>query len=160
MTQNLRLAAGTTLTPSDSNVANNWYFPSNDLTEGDTYSEARSHNGDSETGNWYNFCAASAGTVCDEMSTTNSRYDVCPKGWRMPNASEFNTIIDHAIDFAPIATGRYGGGRLRYTEYGYWWSSSAFGSGLQYFLHDKDNSLSTSDTPRNLGMSIRCIRSN
>ena len=35
-------------------------------------------------GVYYNYCAASAGTVCAVSNTINASVDVCPKGWRMP----------------------------------------------------------------------------
>ena len=39
-------------------------------------------------GNYYNFCAASAGTLCEERNTTyaSAEDDICPANWRMPSA--------------------------------------------------------------------------
>ncbi len=31
----------------------------------------------------YNYCAATANTMCVDTSTTNAAYDICPKGWKM-----------------------------------------------------------------------------
>ncbi len=92
MTQNLRLSGGRTLTSADSNVASSWYFPNTSLTSGDTYTEARSTiSSNTSYGGYYNYCAASAGSVCarTEMDATQS---ICPKGWRLPTLNEMSGI--------------------------------------------------------------------
>ena len=72
MTQNLRLAGGQTLTSEDSNVASSWEFPSDSLTLGNSYTEARSAiNSNTSYGGYYNYCAASAGT-CSSSSAQDA----------------------------------------------------------------------------------------
>ena len=164
MTQNLRLSGGRTLTPADSNVASNWSFPSNSLTSGDSYTEARSLiSSNTSYGGYYNFCAASAGTVCS-TDKQNSTYDICPKGWRLPTSSEQNSIISYLSAFSPIAAGNYSGGMLADRGYrSHWWSSTVYSSVYQYAL-DYDSNLNFEVTNtygfRDRGLSVRCIRSN
>ena len=166
MTQNLRLAGGTTLTSADSNVASSWSFPDNSLSSsgtnyiGDTYTTA-GYVVDSTYGGYYNFCAASAGTVCSK-SMQDVTYDICPKGWRLPTQSEFAGIVSYSSAFSPVYSGYYHSGSLvRTGSYGYWWSSTASVSSSQYSLHYYSGSLGTSYSYGNkfLGYSVRCIRS-
>ena len=90
MTQNLRLSGGRTLTSADSNVASSWSFPSTSLTSGNSYTDAYSTiRSNTSYGGYYNFCAASAGTVCTGTATIDATYDICPKGWRLPTRNEF-----------------------------------------------------------------------
>lgn len=65
MTQNLRLSGGRTLTTSDSNVTSNWYFPSTQLAgASDSYTESQmTISSNASYGGYYNYCAASAGTI-------------------------------------------------------------------------------------------------
>ena len=46
--------------------------------------------GNYKIGNYYNFCAASAGSYCytntDTTHTSNAGYDICPTGWRLPRS--------------------------------------------------------------------------
>ena len=164
MTQNLRLSGGRTLTPADSNVASNWSFPSNSLTSGDSYTEARSLiSSNTSYGGYYNFCAASAGTVCS-TDKQNSTYDICPKGWRLPTSSEQNSIISYLSAFSPIAAGNYSEGMLADRGYrSHWWSSTVYSGVYQYAL-DYDSNLNFEVTNiygfRYRGLSVRCIRSN
>ena len=166
MTQNLRLAGGITLTSADSNVASNWSFPNNSLSSsgtnyiGNTYTTA-GYVVDSTYGGYYNYCAASAGTVCSQ-TMQDATYDICPKGWRLPTQSEFAGITGYSSAFSPVYSGRYYGGSLSNTgSFGYWWSSTAYGNGSQYYLgYYVSGSLGTSGGNRkNYGFSVRCVRS-
>lgn len=159
MTQNLRLSGGRTLTSADSNVASSWYFPSTSLTSGSSFTDAR-YAVDSTYGAYYNFCAASAGTNCQTSTTTNTTYDICPKGWRLPTQSEFAGIVSYSSTFSPVHSGQYGAGSLYDTgSYGYWWSSTAYSSGSQYVLYYSGSILGTSQIALFYGNSVRCIRS-
>ena len=168
MTQNLRLAGGQTLTLEDSNVVGSWEFPNNSLTLGNSYTEARSDISDdpehsTEYGGYYNYCAASAGTVCSSSSAQNATQDVCPKGWRLPNYDEMNGITGSASVFAPVYSGYYDNGSLKdANSYGYWWSSTALNSDLQFYIDYYSGSLYAGfrNNTRYNGGSVRCIRSN
>ena len=161
MTQNLRLSGGRTLTSADSNVASSWSFPSNSLTSGNSSTEARSLiSSNTSYGGYYNYCAASAGTVCSSSSAQDATYDICPKGWRLPTNSEQSGITGYVSAFSPVLSGYYYDGSLYYTgSYGNWWSATAHVSYFQYNLTYNGSSLNTNYYNNNYGYSVRCIRS-
>lgn len=163
MTQNLRLAGGTTLTSTYSNVSSSYTIPTTDLTTGDnSYTQGEIHNsGNTTNGYWYNFCAASAGTNCS-TSISGATYDICPKGWRLPTYNEFSGITDtsYISAFSPVTGGFYSDGWLLNTRIGYWWSSTAHDSSYQYNLRYNGSNLYTSaNNSKNLGYYVRCILS-
>ena len=161
MTQNLRIAGGTTLTSTYSNVASSYTIPTTDLTSGNSYTDGRIHNsGDTTTGYWYNYCAASAGTVCSQTQQDAS-YDICPKGWRLPTETEFDGIngTSYISAFSPVTGGYYNRGSLDVTGYGYWWSSTAGNSNSQYNLLYRGSILHTFYNYKSYGLYVRCIRS-
>ena len=170
MTQNLRLSRGRTLTSTDSNVASSWYFPTADLTLGTSLSEARSHPGDTTTGYWYNYCAASAGTVCSEVSV-NATYDICPKGWRLPTMSEQRSAAGDPDEtgFSPVAGGYYDDGSIVATYSGMWWSATTSGGnqGQHYYSTYQSSSFDSGHVyyggyarSERYGLYVRCIKSN
>ena len=160
MTQNLRLSGGRTLTSADSNVASNWPFPSNSLTSGNSYTEARSLiSSNTSYGGYYNYCAASAGTVCSQAKVDTTQ-DICPKGWRLPTYNEQYGIRSYVSAFSPVNSGRYYNGSLNSTgSNGFWWSATANDSNIQYSLRYGSGSLDTSLNNKRSGFSVRCIRS-
>ena len=161
MTQNLRLSSGRTLTSADSNVTRNWTFPTGSLTSGDTYTEARSAiNSNTSYGGYYNYCAASAGTVCSSSSAQDATQDICPKGWRLPTDNEMGGITSYASAFSPVYSGYYNDGSLVNTgSSGYWWSATAYSRFYQYRLYYYGGSLYTNSYGNKyLGNSVRCIR--
>ena len=161
MTQNLRLSGGRTLTSADSNVASSWSFPSTSLTSGNSFTDAYSTiSSNTSYGGYYNFCAASAGTNCSSSNFSNTTYDICPKGWRLPTYNEQQGITGYSSAFSPVYSGYYNLGSLSNTgSYGYWWSSTANDSSFQYLLRYYSGSLITSGSNKGLGNSVRCIRS-
>ena len=168
MTQNLRLAGGQTLTSEESNIVGSWEFPNNSLTLGNSYTEARSILSDNpnpdtalEYGGYYNYCAASAGTVCNDTTEQDATQDICPRGWRLPTNSEQSGITSYVSAFSPVYSGYYDNGSLRSTgSYGLWWSATASNSSYQYSLYYNSSSLGTNGYNKGLGFSVRCIRSN
>lgn len=160
MTQNLRIAGGTTLTSTYSNVSSSYTIPTTDLTSGNVFYEGRIHDsGNTINGYWYNFCAVSAGTKCNASSSSNTTYDICPKGWRLPTKSEIAGIIGYSSAFSPVTGGYYNAGSLRTTGSGYWWSSTAYDSINRENLVYDGSRLYTLYYPSNLGFYVRCIRS-
>ena len=173
MTQNLRIASGTELTSADSNLpeGTTYTIPTADLTSGNSYTEGRVHagepsNGESatDTGYWYNYCAASAGSICSLSSAQNATQSICPAGWELPtggfNNSQQSSITSYVDAFSPVYSGCYSNGTLSYAgSSGYWWSTTPYGSNLQYYLYYGSGSLSTSYANKGLGLSVRCIRS-
>ena len=166
MTQNLRLSSTTesgsarVLTSVDSNVTQNWTFPTGSLTSGNTYTEARSLiSSNTSYGGYYNFCAASAGTNCQTSSTINTTYDICPKGWRLPTRNEMSGITSSTSAFSPVLSGFYNRGMLYSTgSDGYWWSATAYDSNGQCYLYYGGSSMDTNCDDKYRGFSVRCIR--
>ena len=162
MTQNLRLPGGTMLTISDSNVTRNYTLPSSSTSGFISYTVAKMYNGTSTSyGAYYNYCAASAGTVCNDTMKQDATQDICPKGWRLPTHNEQDGITGDVSSFSPVYSGLYfSSSLLTDGSYGYWWSATASSSNLQYGLYYNSGSLDTSDIDdRRNGNSVRCIRS-
>ena len=171
MTQNLRLSGGQTLTSEDSNVVGTWEFPSDSLTLGNSSTEARSTISDDpehalEYGGYYNFCAASAGTICNDTTVQDAVQDICPKGWRLPTggtSSEMADISRYVSAFPPVLSGAYVNGVPNYIgSFGDWWSATVSGyNGIgQFVLFYNGNSFDhLSSLARLNGLSVRCIRS-
>ena len=165
MTQNLRIAGGTTLNSSTSNVASNYTLPADSTSGFHSYTVASMHySGDTTTGAWYNLCAASAGTNCQNSTQYDTTYDICPKGWRLPTQTEFSGITgtSYISAFSPVLSGYYSNGTLlNASSAGRWWSATAYDSSLQYYLdYASSGSGSTSYSINKFdGLSVRCIRS-
>ena len=168
MTQNLRLSSTTEdgssriLTSGDSNVTRDWTFPTGSLTSGDSYTDARSAiSSNTSYGGYYNYCAASAGTVCGSSSAQDATQDICPKGWRLPTHDEQSGITSYTSAFSPVYSGIYHGGSLGSTgSFGYWWSATAFDSDSRYLLFYFSGGLYTYYNDKYNGYSVRCIRAN
>ena len=166
MTTNLRIAKGTRLTSTDSNLPDGttYTIPSTDL-EGNphSYADGQVHDSGSNTiGYWYNFCAASAGTNCHSSTAVDTTADICPKGWSLPNKDQIDGLNGNTYvsAFAPVTGGYYNFGRLSLTSYGYWWSSTANDPYLQHSLGYNGSSLDTGDNDyKSSGLYVRCVRS-
>ena len=174
MTQNLRLSGGRTLTSEESNIVGSWEFPANSLTLGDSFTEARSAISDDpehalEYGGYYNFCAASAGTVCNKTTEQDATQDICPKGWRLPTYDEQADISETGITgyvsaFSPVPSGACLSGYCGTDDFGYWWSATAdkdYGVRwyYQHVMFSDGSDLYASGGERSTGLSVRCIRS-
>ncbi len=97
MQQNLRLGgtSAMNLTPSDTNIKSNWTLPAA-VTSWNTsnYAVAQTRIGSTSLssswqtswGNYYSWCAATAGT-CSESTADNVNVSgsICPKGWHLPS---------------------------------------------------------------------------
>ncbi|MBQ2695324.1 hypothetical protein IJG04_01655, partial [Candidatus Saccharibacteria bacterium] len=181
MTQNLRITG--TISSTDSNFSTNSTFnvKAADL-KGSSYSytEAQSHVADStdvsasssatggpytvnQLGVWYNYCAASAGTVCSQTQK-NATEDICPAGWHLPSYNTapgaFSGITSYSPAFSPIYGGYYGSGSLNSaTTYGSWWSATASNASSQYYLNYYNGSLNTSvfNFNKSYGYYVRCV---
>lgn len=180
MTQNLRLAGGTTLTSADSNVASDYTIPTTPLKDSEgSYTDGQVQKaGNTDYGYWYNFCAASAGTACKDIfeeEFQGSTYDICPAGWRLPIMLELEGLYDlgsltYNSAFLPVVGGYwYNGSRSNAKINGLWWSSTASDSysslyNLDYVYTDNGDG-SASDflyfgtQDRQSGLYIRCVKS-
>ena len=72
------------------------------LAPGSSFGEEKHSSG--KVGMLYNYCAATAGSYCYDNSgtnaapsNTNAQYDICPAGWKMPSADEFQGICDATL---------------------------------------------------------------
>ena len=161
MTQNLRFT-GTELDPLTSNVGVATTVSYGDLTSGDSYDQARIHEGKDSNGDptvWYNFAAASAMTITGGSNESDAVYDICPKGWRLPTEDEFAAIRSNKGAFNPVGGGRYQQGILLVPDFGHWWSSTKVGGNGRYQLYGNSiRGLSVDyNGSRDRGHYIRCI---
>lgn len=170
MIDNLAIGKGQAMTPADTNINSNWTMPQTDLTTGDnSYTQAEIHEGTGNQGNWYNYCAATAGTICDSSNSTNTTYDICPKGWRLPTLAEQTSITGtsqsswsttNVTAFNAVAAGIYATGSLNLSgSSGYWWSSTASNTSGRYSLgYNTSNGLNSGNRyARIYGISVRCV---
>ena len=164
MTQNLRLSSGRTLTSADSNVLSSWYFSTSGFTYAGSYTQANSFNTrNTSYGYFYNYCAATAGTICQESSAEEATYDICPKGWHLPSRVQFETLSSYYSAFSVVYGGNYFRG-LHQNEglLGSWWSSTASSDINRKILQINASPSSAIGiaTRRTSGETIRCILSN
>ena len=169
-----------TLTSDDTNTdpgLNNGEFllPASGSWE-DTYVDAQINSSKKDTiqnsqndwrvGNYYNYCAASAGTYCEPDGEGDAVYDICPSNWRMPtggNGGEYQTVADLYGDIAsvlklPLSGRYYSGASGRIGEDGYFWSSTNRDNLRMYYLNRTSSSISpTGSYRRDRGYSMRCV---
>ena len=198
MLENLRLdpeTLNTTITTSNTNMDPNTPFtlPESDseifgqfnlngfLTPGimtsfkDEEKTHREYTG--KVGVFYNYCAASAGTICSEDNYASAKYDICPKGWRMPtggSSGEYKGLYvaynSNPILFMEamkdILSGLYSGGsHSGFTSGMYWTSSNNNEYRRMYSLNTEDIPQYDSiyvdadySAPERInGLTIRCI---
>ncbi|MBR2766746.1 hypothetical protein IKD67_01520 [Candidatus Saccharibacteria bacterium] len=178
MTQNLRIThtegqpVGTILA-ENSNFNNDITFDG-DLTSGNSYVAKRYHTPTEtdlstlgltadQVGVWYNYCAVSAGTVCNSTDTVDATEDICPAGWGLPSLEQIKTILPYKTSLPLYFTGYYSAGSLTSAnQRGYWWSSSANNATTQYSLRYLTNGSSTTfvstTSNKRYGFSTRCVK--
>ncbi len=186
---NLRLGSDTeiTLTPADTNTATNFTLPASstdkfsDNTAGWTtpgintsLSNTISTNGvyQGNIGVFYNYCAASAGTICAPKgeNASNASYDICPASWRMPtggSSGEYQALYAaYNSDYTNFQTalrtplsGYFGVGSADYQgSYGGFWSSTRYDGYYMHSLYANASNVYPQDYYwRNLGISVRCV---
>ncbi|MBQ3280489.1 hypothetical protein IJG92_02430 [Candidatus Saccharibacteria bacterium] len=145
-----------TLLPSGSNIASAWSTPTNSLTLGDDYTDSRMECS-STYGAWYNYAAASAGTITGSSNTSAQVYDICPAGWRLPTNSEQSSITSYSSEYSPITGGTYYAGALGATEDGYWLSSTSYSATERYILVWRNSRLYADGGIRVSGVYVRCV---
>lgn len=122
---------------------------------------------------YYNFYAASGGTISGSSNANNSTYDICPAGWRLPtggSAGELGVITDAYVDYAkiraPLAlggaafgmTGSFNGTTVNPNGNGYYWSSTrSSNTNMRYLITFSTGANDASTVNRRTGASIRCV---
>ena len=173
MAQNLRITNTTgqpvgTILAQDSNFSSNITFDG-DLTLGNSYTAKRYHVPTTEdlstigltkdeVGTWYNLCAASAGTNCDNTTTSTVAQDICPAGWKLPTSDDINGIINYSSAFSPRLSGYYQTGALGANIYGYWWSTDSSNGTTWVTFRWAASALSARTSNKRNGLSVRCIK--
>ena len=103
MTENLRLGDPTkeiTLTPADSNVAENFVLPVAQTSGSQTWGYDEEHVFVRDTrakGALYSYFTAIAGSQLDSEVTTPG-YSICPKGWILPDHNAYYYLIHMKYD--------------------------------------------------------------
>ena len=129
---------------------------------------------DAPYGTLYNYCAASAGAICNSSNSDNARYDLCPSGWRLPtggSGGEFDILYTKlgsspATWRGPITSGGAAFTLAGYTNtpivgqgvYGFLWSSTRVNNISMYDPYYVDTTVwPTNADSRERGCSLRCI---
>ena len=206
MTQNLRYLGDTgsaakimTIGNNNSNVANTsidlYSLKSGDAQSFNAYSSATCgssstagynnacvyDSGDTTKGVWYNYYAATAGTISGSSNSTAASQDICPKNWHLPTGpsttanTDFNKLVGNTTSgwqnptagltaFSAVAGGYYLDGSLNGPTYGYWWSATARNATsriilLYNFSNGQFIGSNTGAYVRYLGYFVRCVRS-
>ncbi|MBQ3263761.1 hypothetical protein IJH06_01470, partial [Candidatus Saccharibacteria bacterium] len=173
MEQNLYLPTGFTLYAGDSNIYStaasknqklSWTTPSSSTMPSNSYDTpymvtgTYTDNTYNVTGGWYNYCAASAQTVCDNATSENANSDICPKGWRLPSYSEMDNVKGAARSNWKFYAGNYYSGSLTYaSKRSYWWSATVYSAASQYGLNYRSSSLSNGSYDKCYGFFVRCV---
>ncbi|MBQ3474229.1 InlB B-repeat-containing protein [Candidatus Saccharibacteria bacterium] len=136
----------------------------------------------SKRGVYYNYCAASAGSYCYDISSGNDKpntyYDIegdlCPSGWHLPtgtsngnNTEDYNVLVQSynsgSYDFRDQFSVPYSGYLISssYSSLGttaHFWSST-YNSNYYMMLLNVSNSTSpgTLNDMRHYGLSVRCV---
>ena len=201
MTQNLRYLGDTgsaaktmTIGNSNSNVSNksitlyslnssnagNFNAYSNHCDDSNGYNYACVYDsGSTTTGVWYNYYAASAGTISTNDNNTHATNDICPKNWHLPNGINYTADSDYSrlignntsgwqsptsglAAFGAVAGGFYAYGTIPSTVYGRWWSASSNITIYRWSLdyRSSDGQFDSYNLyARHLGFFVRCVRS-
>ena len=166
MTQNLSIGCTTgeaisqkTLTSANSNVSADYTTPS---TSGhsNTYTDSKIVcSNDANKGAWYNYVAATAGTInTNGDNTTEASSSICPSGWKLPSHADISDAASNWDAFRPVTGGYYDSGTLHNTGHGYWWSTDAAGGTNRFYLEYSGSYLYTTYNSRYLGFYVRCVK--
>jgi uncharacterized protein (TIGR02145 family) len=171
---NTNIASGRTYTlPSSiSSGFNNYSAAQINTSRKDTLVNYGTGTNQAKAGVYYNFCAATAGTVC--YSSASASQDICPAGWRLPTgggSGEYQAlysaygsnpqIFSDALHMAYSGT-YWGNNNGDLGVKGRSWSSTSRFSGNSYNLcHEIKNGgyvTTPSDTNgQDVGMGVRCV---
>lgn len=131
-------------------------------------------NGGDTVGVYYNYCAATAGTVCAKETPDAAEYDICPAGWRLPTGGNgtgelvnlYSSYNNSATALRPGFSVVFGGwyeaatGKVKdYDNLTYIWSSTPSNTFNKSFaLMSNRSSVNASfGALETNGLSMRCI---
>ena len=134
--------------------------------------------GSTTTGVWYNYYAATAGTVSTNSNSTAASQDICPKNWHLPtgpnttSGTDFNILVGNTTGgyqaattgltaFSAVAGGYYSSGSFSGTDSGYWWSATAYDISRRYYLFYRSSNgqvRANNSSTRYAGIYVRCVR--
>jgi len=166
--EDTNMPEGTTFTIPASSTLNVWSLVP--AINSDNKNESLSYgNGDGLIGNYYNFCVATAGTICTETNTSTATYDICPKGWRMPIGSEYSSLYTYygsdITDFRNALHLTLAGGWNNSSDGdskgvlgGYWTSSWQNPTAMKALWLSLPSTVVVSGNDRGHRSSIRCVR--
>ena len=126
-----------------------------------------------QVGAWYNYYAASAGTISTNDNTTVTSSDICPSGWHLPTgpandtssdfykiyqstSSGYISINDYLTAFGPVTGGLIRDQMVQWPGEGFWWCNKT-----SYFLNynvDRGRLFHYSAYSKYDGLSIRCVK--
>ena len=167
MTQNLRLI-NKEISSVDSNLpeGETWIVPVSSTSGFNEYNENNAYL-DSTYGGYYSFYTATAGWGTNSVTSGNSPKDICPKGWRLPVISEYETLYSkypstsHLQDKAGFTlSGRvYQGAVDRQGTVGFYASSTLKNAYITYNLYLDDTNVNPVNDSENksIGLSVRCV---
>ncbi len=105
-------------------------------------------------------------------STQGSNYSICPRGWKLPTKSQYETLLSSAsignnsagsskirstpYNF-PYAGYVYGGSLQAVGSQGNYWSSTGGNNNRAYILYFDSSNVNTNNNYRYVGFSVRCI---
>ena len=157
-----------TLYSLDSSNAGNFGAYANHCDATNSYNYACVYDSSSTTtGVWYNYNAATAGTISTDNNSTTASNSICPAGWRLPSfdtskpAGSINSIslASQIAPFNPSGGGRYNNGSLNYTDYGFWWTDTARNATERRLMSYDGSSPAIESYNRRYGLFVRCVRS-
>ena len=149
------------LTSSNSNVSSTWSTGNAGNLVDDTNASRTTANMQCNAtyGAFYNYIAATAGTIYGDKNTTEASSSICPSGWRLPAKTEQTGIKSYMAAFNPVAGGAYSIGYLSFTNTGRWWSSTAQSNGVyRYYLGYYGTYMDTAGYTLDQGIYVRCIK--
>lgn len=126
-------------------------------------------------GVYYNYCAASVGTICNASNYSNASYDICPAGWKMPVGGSSNSAGSYyylyntgykanqnAFRYAlstPLSGAFNNGSSGGQGSTGYFWSATRSNDTYMYILYVLSSNVNPANniTGRYHGNSVRCL---
>ena len=162
---------GKTIYNTDSNISTSSFtVPSSGWS--DSYTSASTQESSKSDGVYYNYYAATAGTISGSSNAATAQYDICPKGWHIPSGTQ-STSMFKAEGITNYATASiapynfiyngysYGNGNLDHTaDSVFVWLTDAYNATIRNTIYIYSSSAHPSSGKQvlaNYGVAIRCM---